>query len=159
MENNMNKNLLAVILFPVVINGCITDPFESERDVDIITDSSAYILTNELKIKVSFKNHLSRDVRILNSGCLLPSFILEKKIENSWQQIYSPTCIALFVEPTGLEGGKTFTAELNIHTPDFQSDNLVGEYRLNFDLIEKDNNNRLPEKYLYSNVFRIEEEI
>jgi len=155
----MNKDFLSVALFPVLVNGLISDPFESEKEVEIITDNSQYPLKDELKIKIEVKNHLSRNIRIVNSGCSFPFFILEKKIENSWQQIYSPTCIALFVEPTGLEGGKTFTAELNIHTPDFQSDNLVGEYRLNFDLIEKDNNNRLPEKYLYSNVFRIEEEI
>jgi hypothetical protein len=155
----MNKNLMAVILFPVVINGCISDPFESDREVDIITNNSVYLLTDELKIKVNFKNYLSRDIRILNSGCSFPSFILEKKVENNWQEVYSPICPEIPVEPTILESGKIFTAEIRIHTPDIQSDNPQGEYRLSFDLIEKNSNNRLPEKFAYSNEFRMEDDL
>ncbi len=154
----MNKNLMAVILFPIVVNGCITDPFESERDVDIITDSSVYMLTDELLIKVSFKNHLSRDIRIVYDACAIPNFILEKKNENSWQQVYSPICytfVASNVQPITLESGKSFSTEISIHTSDIQAGNPEGEYRLVFDLIEKDNYNHLPEKFLYSNVFRI----
>jgi len=72
----MNKNLMAVILFPVFVNDCITDPFESERDVDIITDNSSYIFADEIKIKVSFKNNLLRDIKIL----FLPKLLKHKQI-------------------------------------------------------------------------------
>jgi len=154
----MNKNLLAVILFPVVVNGCISDPFESEKDVDIITDSSSYTLTEELKIKVSFKNHLSRDVRIVNDNCEVPSFILEKGFNNTWQQVYFSNCLKLpvySVFPTILESRQTLTIEISIHISNIQTERLEGEYRFVFNLIEKDNYNRLPEKYMYSNVFNI----
>ena len=50
----MNKNL-AVSLFPVNVNGSIADPFESEREIEIISDKSTYMLTEELKIEVTFK--------------------------------------------------------------------------------------------------------
>jgi len=151
----MNKNFLAVALFPVSVNGLISDPFESEKEVEIITDNSQYPLKDELKIKIEVKNHLSRNIRIVNSGCSFPFFILEKKIEDSWEQVYSSNCIALYVEPTNLESGQFFTAEIDIYTTDIQSENAEGEYRLIFDLIEKENYNSLPDKYMYSNVFRI----
>lgn len=151
----MNKDFLAIALFPVSVNGSISDPFESEKEVEIITDNSQYPLKDELKIKIEVKNHLSRGIRIVNSGCSFPFFILEKKIEDSWGQVYSPNCIALFVEPTDLESGQFFTAEIDIDTTDIQSENAEGEYRLIFDLIEKENYNSLPDKYMYSNVFRI----
>ena len=155
----MNKNLMAVILFPVFVNDCITDPFESERDVDIITDNSSYIFADEIKIKVSFKNNLLRDIRIVNTGCFVPFFILEKKIDNNWEQVYTPTCNALYVEPINVGSGESFTAEINIQTSDIQNENPFGEYRLYFDLMEKGNNKMLQDKYLYSNVFRITEVI
>ena len=33
----MNKDLLAVTLFPVDIKGSVSDPFESEREIEILT--------------------------------------------------------------------------------------------------------------------------
>ena len=155
----MNKNLMAVILFPVFVNDCITDPFESERDVDIITDNSSYKFADIIKIKVSFKNNLLRDIRIVNTGCFVPFFILEKKIDNNWEQVYTPTCNALYVEPINVGIGESFTAEINIQTSGIQTENPLGEYRLYFNLMEKGNNKMLQDKYLYSNVFRITEEI
>lgn len=158
----MNKNLLAVALFPVNVNGSIADPFESERFVDIITDNYTYKLTDKLKIKVSFKNDLSRDILIVNDGCAVPFFILEKKIGNIWREIYSPVCYTLvhsFVQPTELKRAGKLTSEISIYTTRIKTENISGEYRLYFDLIEKENNKRLPEEFIYSNVFRIVEQI
>ena len=44
----MNKNL-AVSLFPVNINGSIADPFESEREIEIISDKSNYLLGRRIE--------------------------------------------------------------------------------------------------------------
>jgi len=43
----MDKNLLAVTLFPVDIKGSVSDPFESEREIEILTDNSAYKLADQ----------------------------------------------------------------------------------------------------------------
>jgi hypothetical protein len=53
----------------------------------------------------------------------------------------------------------TFNAEVYIYTSDIHNEAIEGEYRLIFNLIEKESNGRLPEKYLYSNIFRIIKEI
>jgi hypothetical protein len=151
----MNKDLMAVGLFPVSVNGLISDPFESDREVEIETDNSKYFLADELEIRVDFKNHLSRDIRIVNSGSASPFFILEKKFEDSWEQVYSSDGIEFYVEPTNLENGQIFSAEIKIYTDNINSENPEGEYRLIFDLIEKENYNSLPDKYMYSNVFNI----
>jgi hypothetical protein len=158
----MNKDLLAVAIFPVDVNGSITDPFESERDIAIITDSSVYRFADELKIKVNFNNDLSKDIRIVNDNCEVPVFILEKKIEEIWERVYLSDCLGLpvhFFSPTLLQSKQAFNAEIFIYTPDVQDENIAGEYRLSFNLIEKESNKRLPEKYLYSNVFKIINEI
>ena len=158
MEDGMDKNLLAVTIFPVDVNGSIADPFESERDIAIITDNSVYRLKDELKIKVSFKNDLSKDIRIVNDNCDLPVFILEKKIEEIWERVYSSDGLGLpvhSISPALLQSKETYNAEIYIYTPDIQDENIEGEYRLSFDLLEKESSKRLQEKYLYSNVFKI----
>jgi hypothetical protein len=158
----MNKNLLSVAIFPVNVNGSVTDPFESEREIDIITDSSFYLLEDEVKIKVSFKNDLLRDVRIVNDNCRVPEFILEKRVEENWERVYLSDCSGIpirYVSPTILQSMHTFNAEVYIYTSDIHNEAIEGEYRLIFNLIEKESNGRLPDKYLYSNIFRIIKEI
>lgn len=157
----MNKNLLAIALFPVDVNGSITDPFESEREVDIITDSSAYRSTNEIKIKVSFKNDLLRDIRIVNDNCKTPVFIVEKKKEKTWDRVYISDNFGLPIHSSSetlLSSNQTFNVQIYICSDDIQDENIDGEYRLRFNLRDKESNNRLPEKHLYSNVFRVTNE-
>ncbi|HSP89050.1 MAG TPA: hypothetical protein VLN45_13015, partial [Ignavibacteriaceae bacterium] len=84
-----------------------------------------------------------------------PFFILEKKFEDTWEQVYSTDGNEFYVEPTNLESGQIFSAEIKIYTDNINSENPEGEYRLIFDLIEKENYNSLPDKYMYSNVFKI----
>jgi hypothetical protein len=156
----MDKNLLAVTLFPVDIKGSVSDPFESEREIEILTDNSAYKLADQIRIKVSFKNNLSRDIRVVNDGCAVPFFILEKSIGDIWKEIYSPACYSLvpsFVQPTDFKQGEKFTSEIVIYPTRITSKNIIGKYRLYFDLMDKESNKRLPEKFIYSNVFKIVE--
>jgi hypothetical protein len=158
----MDKNLLAVSLFPVDIKGSISDPFESERNIEILTDNSVYRLADEVKIKVSFKNELSKDIKIVNDGCGVPFFILEKKVKDIWEEVYFPICYTLipsFVRPTELKINEEYTSLITIYTNKLKVDNAVGEYRLYFDLIDKESNKRLPEKLIYSNVFKIVQEL
>lgn len=155
----MNKNMLSVAIFPVNVNGSVTDPLESEREIEIMTDSSSYIIEDEIKIPVNFKNDLLRDVRIVNDNCRIPEFILEKKVDESWERVYLSDCFGLpirSVSPTILQSMTTYNAEIYIYTPDIHDETIEGEFRLIFNLIEKESNNRLPDKYLYSNIFRIE---
>jgi len=154
----MNKDLLAVTLFPVDIKGSVSDPFESEREIEILTDNSAYKLADQIRIKVSFKNDLSRDVKIVNDGYAVPFFILEKSTGDVWEEIYSPVCYSLvpsFVQPAYLKQGEKFISEIVIYPTRITSKNILGEYRLYFDLIDIESNKRLPEKFIYSNVFKI----
>ncbi len=156
----MNKSLLAVSVFPVEINGSVADPLENARELDIITKNSEYILSDEIKIELSFKNNLMRDIKIVNDNCNMPEFILEKKIEEKWERVYLSDSLGTpvrSISPTVLQSEKILCAEIYIYTPDIQDDEPVGEYRLCFNLLEKENNKRLPEKYLYSNVFNIKE--
>lgn len=153
----MNKNL-AVSLFPVNINGSITDPFELEREIEIISDKSTYILADELRIEVTFKNNLPKDVLIVNDGYAVPFFILEKKIGEVWEEVYLPsiyTLIPSFVQPTELKTKEKFTSLIIIYTNRIKVKNIVGEYRLYFDLMEKGSNKMVLDKYLYSNIFKI----
>ena len=157
----MNKNL-AVSLFPVNVNGSIADPFESEREIEIISDKSTYKLADELKIEVTFKNDLPRDIVIVNDGCAVPFFILEKKIGDVWEEVYFSICYTLvpsFVQPTELKMNGKFASLITIYTNRIKIENVVGEYRLYFDLMEKGSNKMVQDKYLYSNVFKMVEEI
>jgi len=156
----MNKNL-AVSLFPVNVNGSVTDPFESEREIEIISDKSTYKLTRELKIGIIFKNYLSKDIIIVNDGYAAPFFILEKKTGNVWEEVYFPICYTLissFVRPTELKANEEFNSLITIYTNRINVDNIPGEYRLYFDLMEKERKKMVNNKYLYSNVFEIVEE-
>ncbi len=155
----MNKNL-AVSLFPVNINGSVADPFESEREIEITSDKSTYKHAGELKIEITFKNDLSKDIVIVNDGYAEPFFILEKKIGDAWEEVYFPifyTFIPSFVQPTELKANEEFTSLITIFTNRIKVNNIIGEYRLYFDLMEKGSNKMLQDKYLYSNVFRIVE--
>ena len=157
----MNKNL-AVSIFPVNVNGSITDPFESEREIEITSDKLTYILTDELKIEVTFKNHLPKDIAIVNDGSAVPFFILEKKIGDVWEEVYFPICYNLipsFVQPTELKMNWELISPITIYTNRIKVDIIVGEYRLYFDLMEKGSNKMVQDKYLYSNVFKIIGEI
>jgi hypothetical protein len=153
----MNKNL-AISLFPVNINGSVADPFESEREIEITSDKSTYKLVDELKIQVTFKNYLPKDIVIVNDGYAEPFFILEKKVGDVWEEVYFPTRYTLipsFVQPTELKTNEEFTAFITIYTNRIKVDNIVGEYRFYFDLMEKESNKMVQDKYLYSNIFKI----
>lgn len=153
----MNKNL-AVSLFPVNINGSVTDPFESEREIEILTNKSTYKLVDELRIGITFKNYLFKDILIVNDGYAEPFFILEKKVENVWEEVYFPTCYTLilsFFQPTELKANEEFTSLIIIYSNRIKVDNIRGEYRLYFDLMERESKRMVSDKYLYSNVFKI----
>lgn len=155
----MNKNL-AVSLFPVNVNGSVADPFESEREIEIISDKSTYKLVDELGIGITFKNYLSKDIVIVNDGYAKPFFILEKKVDEIWEEVYFPICYTLipsFVRPTELKMNGEFTSLITIYTDRIKVDSIVGEYRLYFDLMEKGKNKMVQDKYLYSNIFKIVE--
>ena len=155
----MNKNL-AVSLFPVNINGSVADPFESDREIEITTDKSTYQLADEIRIGITFKNYLFKDILIVNDGYAEPFFILEKKIEDAWEEVYFPTCYTLiptFVSPTELKVNEEFNTLITIYTNRINVDNIPGEYRLYFDLMEKESKKMVQDKYLYSNIFKIVE--
>ena len=157
----MNKNL-AISIFPVDVNGTIADPFESEREIEITSDKSVYKLADELKIEIIFKNNLPKDIIIVNDGYAEPFFILEKKVGEVWEEVYFPICYTLipsFVQPTELKMKREFTSLITIYTNRIKVDNIIGEYRLYFDLMEKGSNKMVQDKYLYSNVFKIVGEI
>ena len=119
-------------------------------------------MADELKIEITFKNDLSKDIVIVNDGYAEPFFILEKKIGNVWEEVYFPICYTLipsFVQPTELKMNGKFTSQITIYTKKIKIDNAVGEYRLYFDLMEKGSNKMVQDKYLYSNIFNIVEEI
>jgi hypothetical protein len=156
----MNKNL-AVSLFPVNINGLVADPFESEREIEITSDKSTYKLADELKLEVTFKNNLPKDIVIVNDGYAVPFFILEKKIGEVWEEVYFPICYTLipsFAQPTELKMNGEFTSFITIYINRIKVGKIAGEYRIYFDLMEKGSNKMVQDKYLYSNVFEIVEE-
>jgi hypothetical protein len=115
-----------------------------------------------LKIEIIFKNNLPKDIIIVNDGYAEPFFILEKKVGEVWEEVYFPICYTLipsFVQPTELKMKREFTSLITIYTNRIKVDNIIGEYRLYFDLMEKGSNKMVPDKYLYSNVFKIVGEI
>ncbi|RPI72013.1 MAG: hypothetical protein EHM47_09080 [Ignavibacteriales bacterium] len=154
----MDKNMLAVSIFPVEVNGSIKDPLESARELDIITDKSFYDLVDEFKIKLSVKNNLLRDVKIINDNCRMPVFILEKKIDEYWERVYLSDNFGIpvrSISQTEVVSGGSYDFEINIYSSEILDDDINGYYRLRFNLIDKESSKRLPEKYLYSNVFNI----
>ncbi|MDX1639321.1 MAG: hypothetical protein R3281_15250 [Balneolaceae bacterium] len=122
----------------------------------------------DAEIEIGVANSFREPVAILTLGCsnreseFIPSFVVEKQKDRSWEKIGSPICIALAAPPIMLVPGETTSIRFPVRLGLEETD-LPGRFRYLFDIrlvidgrypVE----NRIDEEYRRSPVFQIDME-
>lgn len=119
------------------------------------TDKLAYSVIDEFEATVSLVNILDRPIIVHLSGCGFPSFLLEGKVNDSWEPRAGPGCPDIDLGYIVLSPGHKLVGPLKTWTPP----SLSGTFRLRFSFSEADSflapAGGLADEYQHSNEFSI----
>lgn len=127
---------------------------EGREEIIIQTDRERYEADDKFTATVTFTNRSATDIYIHMNGCMFADFILQKFMNEEWKIVGGPICIEIAVPPVQLKSGKKFRSTVSMFYSDVQADTLDGEYRLFFELMDKDKR-LLADEMRYSNQFWI----
>lgn len=151
------KMIIIMILTVILrISGCITEP-QKPTSFSIQVSNAGITQGIKFRANVEFINHLGEDVMIFNLGCsctdstFTPRFVVERSVGPRWEIIGGPGCIDIYVQPTYLIGGRSFSTIACM----YWESSLTGTFRLRFDIRERDSGESLLQEYLVSNPFSI----
>jgi hypothetical protein len=136
------------VLLLLFIYSC--DSVDSSIDnFSIRTERLAYKVNNTTSILTTFKNNIGTEVKIYNSSCGGPNFLIEKYDEGNWILfIQLPICDRIPDEPIKLNDGDEITININLSL----IQNIdVGLFRMKFEI--RADNKIIDDKFLHSNQF------
>ncbi len=129
----------------------------NDSGLTIQVSDASFSSQGKFTATVGFTNNLGRDVDIIYVGCMstdstfTPDFLMEHFVNAEWDTFGGPMCPEIYIPPTKLSNGKSFTTIVVM-----LADTVVsGTFRLWFDIREQDITKQIPQEYLMSNAFAI----
>lgn len=142
---------LIVVVIVLLFHSCNSVDSNSSAGFSIQTEKPSYTVGNTTFIQTTFTNNLGKEIKIYNSSCGGPYFIIEKYDGKNWSLFEGqPICERLPAEPIKLADGKQIEIAVNIS---LMTTIVSGLYRMKFQIKESANNVMVEDKYLYSNQF------
>jgi hypothetical protein len=144
------KTILSILIL-LFLYSCNSVDSNSNDRFSIQTENVFYKLDNTQSILTTFTNNLGIEVKIYNSSCGGPYFIIEKYDGKNWSLFAEhPICERLPATPIKLANGGNVSIGVNIS---LMHNIVAGVFRMKFEVKRSTDNITIEDKYLYSNQF------
>ena len=100
--------IFSIFVMTLLFHSCSLFDTDSPKDFSIKTEKTSYIIDSTTIIVTTFTNNLDNEVKIYNSSCGGPSFVVEKNNDQNWNLFGGqPVCDRIPDEPIKTTGWKT----------------------------------------------------
>jgi hypothetical protein len=139
------------ILILLFFNSCNSVDSNSNDRFSIQTENVFYKLDTTQSILTTFTNNLGMEVKIYNSSCGGPYFIIERYDGKNWSLFAEhPICERLPATPVKLINGRNVSLCVNIS---LMHNIVAGVFRMKFEIKRSTDNITIEDQFLYSNQF------